>query len=371
MNILFVSKLSGKKGCGPYYSIPNQVSAQSSVDNVFWYNMNNVISDDWSQWANVKTCNEYPNSTLQDLPHPFNHPDIVVVEEQYEFFNSKIISEIRKNKIPYIIVPRCSLTAEAQKRKYLKKKIANQIYFNKMIKNAAGIQFLTEQEKIDSGSKWNDNEFVIPNGIEIHNNVKTFNNDKIKMCFIGRIDLHHKGLDLLLKAMSSVKELLKREKVTLDIYGSGSDDQVEKLKKEIIENKLESEVCYKGPIYGQEKENVLLCSDIFVLTSRFEGMPMGLLEALSYGMPVLITKGTNMADFVSNYQAGWASDTSFDGIKHALHCMVDSRSTFLEKSRQAKTVAGLFSWNQIALSTHAEFERIICNRKGVADEKNT
>ena len=44
---------------------------------------------------------------------------------------------------------------------------------------------------------------------------------------------------------------------------------------------------------------------------------MGLLEALSYGLPCLVTTGTNMAE-KSRADAGWTSDISVDGISEAL-----------------------------------------------------
>ena len=50
-------------------------------------------------------------------------------------------------------------------------------------------------------------------------------------------------------------------------------------------------------------------SDMFILTSRHEGFPMSILEALSYGLPVLITKGTNMTDLVHKASAGWTCET--------------------------------------------------------------
>ena len=37
----------------------------------------------------------------------------------------------------------------------------------------------------------------------------------------------------------------------------------------------------------EEKRQILLDTDVFIQTSRFEGMPMGILEALSYGLPCL------------------------------------------------------------------------------------
>ena len=39
MNILYISKIDGRPWSGPSYSIPNQVKAQSKLDNVLWYNL--------------------------------------------------------------------------------------------------------------------------------------------------------------------------------------------------------------------------------------------------------------------------------------------------------------------------------------------
>ena len=38
MNILFISHLCGSSFAGPTYSVPKQIEAQATVDNIFWYN---------------------------------------------------------------------------------------------------------------------------------------------------------------------------------------------------------------------------------------------------------------------------------------------------------------------------------------------
>ena len=54
-----------------------------------------------------------------------------------------------------------------------------------------------------------------------------------------------------------------------------------------------------GPIAGADKKKVLKDADLFLHTSRSEGHPMGVLEALAYGIPCLLTPGTNMASEVA------------------------------------------------------------------------
>ena len=69
----------------------------------------------------------------------------------------------------------------------------------------------------------------------------------------------------------------------------------ETLITKIEESGLEKIVLIKDEVYGEDKEKVILESDFFILTSRFEGHPMALIEALSYGLPCLVTKGSNMS----------------------------------------------------------------------------
>ena len=46
-----------KKDIGPYWSIPNQVHAQSKLDNVMWYNLQAVEDGYWKEKANYKNIN--------------------------------------------------------------------------------------------------------------------------------------------------------------------------------------------------------------------------------------------------------------------------------------------------------------------------
>ena len=363
MNILYLSKLIEKKGSGPYYSIPGQVSAQKEFDNVFWYNLNEAQSEDWSIRADVKTCLEYPEMRLGSLPAPFDYPDLVVVEEQYEFFNSKIVRDIQRRRIPYIIVPRCSLTASAQKKRRLKKSVGNFIYFNKFIRKAAAIQYLTEGEKIESTDKWNSNSFVIPNGIACRSSVKTFHDHRIECVFIGRIDIYHKGLDLLLSACSQISPELKAANVRISIYGDGNCRDISTVNTMIESKRLSDIVFLRGPVYEKQKETILDNSDVFILTSRFEGLPMGVLEALSYGLPVLITQGTNMCDAIDKHHAGWTDATTVDGVKSSLLKMIADKWKYPELSMNAMQLSREYSWSAIARKSHQIYQEIIQRTK--------
>ncbi|WP_270488388.1 glycosyltransferase [Butyricimonas synergistica] len=361
MNILFISKLSGNLWAGPNNSIPAQVKAQSRIDNVFWYNLNNTKRPEWCvDGLDCKNLIDYPRGRLCCLPAPFNKPDIVIIEECYVYLFCRIIKDIQRLKIPYIIIPRSSFTRKAQRNKFLKKALGNMIYFNSMIKKAVAIQYLTEEEKKESEKQWSVDSFVIPNGICSRNIVKTnFSSQHIKASYIGRIEIYQKGLDLLLDAIVALKLELRNVGFSIDLYGPNREGAVEFLRDKIEKGKILDMVKLHDAVFGTDKNEVLLNTDVFIMTSRFEGHPMGLIEALSYGIPCVATRGTYMAERIVESGAGWGAENELESIKNALKTMIHDRTILSEKGKKALQLADTYSWEKLASQSHMIFEKII------------
>jgi glycosyltransferase involved in cell wall biosynthesis len=359
MNILFLSNLSGSLWNGPNNSVPAQIKAQSQLDNVFWFNYNTAKRKEWSDSLRCKNLQDIPKPCLDAFPPPFDKPDIVVVEEFYEFPFNKLIKEIQKNKIPYVIVPRSQMTSLAQRHKFFKKKIANILFFNKMVNESSVIEYLTEDEKNDSLSQWNKECIVIPNGIEIPEvEKKDYSKNCIKASYIGRVDVYQKGLDILLESISDLKSKLIEKNFSLTIYGPSQADDLQFLKKMALKMKIDDIVHFENSVFGEEKKSVLLNTDVFIMTSRFEGLPMGLIEALAYRIPCVATKGTNLMKEIADFDAGWVADNNIDSVKTALLDMVSTKN-LAEKGLNAYNLAKRYSWNSIAKKTHDEYEKII------------
>lgn len=358
MNILYISQLTGNLWAGPNNSVPAQIRAQSEIDNVFWYNINNVKREEWSSLCN--NLSNYPSGRLKALPSPFNYPDIAVIEEVYCYPFSKIIQDLQAASVPYILIPRSTLTKQAQTHKPLKKIIGNQLYFNRMISRAVAVQFLTEQEKFDSGECWNQKSLVIPNGINLPIITKeNFNSDRYILTYVGRIEIYQKGLDMLLEACRGLNQELKEANCVIKLYGPDRENALQELKDLVSKYQLENVIEFHDGVFGQNKENVLLESDAFIMTSRFEGHPMGMIEALAYGLPCLATEGTNISRKIVEYDAGWDAGNTVESIKTAILKMLNERERLPQKSRNAVRLAATYSWDIIAQKTHAAFEEII------------
>lgn len=359
MNILYLSHLSGASYAGPTYSVPKQIEAQSIIDNVFWYNATKSGKEEWKSIPYYHDLTEYPKESIFALPNPFNHPDIIIVELFYNMTKSNLRKELVTGNIPYIIIPRGELTKQAQARKSLKKKVANILFCKRYARKAAAIQYLTEQEYKDSGDDWNSNHIVIPNGINLPEKVKTdFSKNGIKCVSIGRIEPYQKGLDLLLDACAHIKNELETAKCSVMICGPDKEGKLAGLKEQVHDIGLDSIITFKEGIYGKEKEELLLSSDVFLFPSRFEGHPMALIEALSYGLPCIATTGSNMREEVEKFDAGWTADSNSESLKNAFIDMI-SEIPFYEKRKGALCLAENYKWNKIADITHEKFSLLL------------
>ena len=283
---------------------------------------------------------------------------IVIFHQVYELEYIKISKILRKEKIPYIIVPHGSLTTEAQKQKRIKKILGN-ILFSSFIKRAVAIQCLSKKEW--SNTKINVPKLIETNGCVIPSQRKlSFSTKKIKFVYIGRLDYHIKGLDIMLDAFKILMNSPYKNKCELRLYGPDYQGRYAYVEQMIAERSLNEFVTLNPPVFESDKENVLLESDVFIQTSRTEAMPMGILEALSYGLPCLVTKGTTLGEIIKENNAGWMAETSVESIVNAIKKAILEKDQYEEKSKNAiSLIQKEFGWDKIAKATIEKYRLLV------------
>lgn len=356
MVILHVGMIDKFKCSGVNIVVPIYIKHQEKYANVAFLNLTNQVISDVKNEFNYK----FPGS-LNKLPCPFNRPDIIVFHQVYRLGFLLIYREAIKNNIPYVIIPHGGLARQVQAKRGLLKLVANYLFFFKFIKKANYVQFLSKDEMLNA-FLYPKNWFILPYGIDEKKlNIVKNKREFVDFAYIGRLDIKTKGIDLLLCAIENVVKKCN-ERFILNIYGPNIKNEHVTIKRLISEKHLEDNVKIHDSVFDNDKKNVLMKSDVFVLTSRNEGLPLGVMEALSYGVPCLVTKGTSFADIVNKYQAGWGCDTNVEDISIAIMQAIKDVKNGVNKSANALLlVKEEYSWDVISKKSIAVYNKILLN----------
>lgn len=139
------------------------------------------------------------------------------------------------------------------------------------------------------------NIHVLPNCVDIPSLEKRKAvDDTLKIGYFGRIS-EAKGMQELLKATVRLKE--KHVRFILSFAGKKEApvDFVDLYVKALGDN-----FRYDGIVSGQQKDEFLRGLDVFVMPSYFEGLPISLLESMSYGIVPVVTAVGSIPDVVSD-----------------------------------------------------------------------
>jgi glycosyltransferase involved in cell wall biosynthesis len=105
----------------------------------------------------------------------------------------------------------------------------------------------------------------------------------VRVIFLGVLG-ERKGVFDLLKVVSEISHLLP----TMEVF-IGGNGEIDKAIEAVRQYGLESKVKILGWVSGEDKRTLLASGDIFVLPSYNEGLPVSILEAMSWQIPVIST----------------------------------------------------------------------------------
>jgi glycosyltransferase involved in cell wall biosynthesis len=226
----------------------------------------------------------------------------------------------RRTERPHIVSPRGMLDPWALANSGWKKKLAGAVFENRHLREATCLHALCEAEARSMRAYGLRNPIaVVPNGVALPAQrgvqCSVFSVQPAKevrtLLFLGR--LHpKKGLPEAVRAWA---EVAKGTDVgwRLVIAGwdqGGHEAELKKLCGELGVGYSEDReqgtgdrrrgtggrVIFAGPAFGETKEALLRSADAFILPSLSEGLPMSVLEAWAYGLPVLMTEECNLPE---------------------------------------------------------------------------
>ncbi len=202
---------------------------------------------------------------------------------------------------------------------------------------------------------------VLPNGValppersvgEIEELISEFPKRRNhRAIFLSRIH-KKKGLDLLIQAWAELPKEVTSDWELL-LFGPDEGGYATEVSEWIEESDLGDSVRLMGGVTGKSKEAAFRSADLFVLPSYSEGFPMAVLEAASYGLPVVQTNECNFPE-LSAAGGAWECPPKIADLKgimrEALACNESERIKRGEAGR--RLVAENYEWTSIAKRLH-------------------
>jgi glycosyltransferase involved in cell wall biosynthesis len=349
MIILHIAPIITYRVNGLRFSVPGLIRAQLSQNQTVAC-MNIKHSDQ------VFDFDMFELSDIKNLPKPFDKPDIVIFHSVYWKEYLRLIKQI---ECPYVIVPRSSLTQKAQRQRRWKKWLGNVLFYNRFIRNSASIHFLTLEEA--EQSNWVGHPyFIVGNGMDVPSQMEAKRDDIIRFSTIGRYDINHKGLDILIAAIRMIETELRKHPVEFHFYGSDYKNNKADFCELVDKTSVKDLIFIHDAVYEEEKHQVLLSTDIFISTSRFEGHPMAVLEAMAYGIPCILTPGTNMLQVCLRVDAGWPAQSDPKSIATAILNAIAEKNEWSHKGASARRlIESDYGWDNIGRQSIENYEKIL------------
>jgi glycosyltransferase involved in cell wall biosynthesis len=177
---------------------------------------------------------------------------------------------------------------------------------------------------------------VLPNPAELPSQIPDRRNaHPVKFVFCGRLG-QRKGAFDCIQAFAAMPEHLRQQS---ELWMAG-DGEVEQARQMVEQLQLTEQVKLLVWIGTQQRDRLLEQADVFVLPTNNEGLPLALIEAMCYGLPVLTTPASGIPDIVTHGKNGLlVMPGDIPAISEAMQLLVADESRRLSMGKAARKMA--------------------------------
>jgi len=296
------------------YGIKNQIVSTGNTEVQLTRNSQNIfnlrsIGVEFN-YTTSRFQNNYGLSSFKGLYRTLTQmskPDLIVLHQIYTFSTLVGYWYAKKNGIPYAVQPHGSLTKYHESDSRLIKTLAKWLLISRILREAEAIIVTCESEKSDLNPVLQLKVCRLPYGA-----TKTVSKESLlstlpvevrnlRIIFSGRFD-KKKNLPLLIASLPQVLE--QYPSLILDIAGSGNATEVKKVQRLVSSLKLESSVQFHGWIDRKKMQELFAFARLLVLPSENENFAIVVAEALSAGLPCVVSRFVGTADIIAKHHAG-------------------------------------------------------------------
>jgi glycosyltransferase involved in cell wall biosynthesis len=283
-------------------------------------------------------------------------PDVVHLHSTHVPEHISLARHLRSAEVPYCVTTHGGL--HNQRRGRVKKRALWWLGEREYMNHALFIHAITREEARDIATYGvTAPVLVAPNGIDLRSLPRTENPTALVarlpelaghrvFMFMGRIAPIQKGLDLLLQGLA-LADIPDCRLVFLGPDWRGGRATLEPLVDRLG---VRSQVTFLDSETPQRCADLIAGADVFVHTSRWEGMSLAVLEAAGWEKPSLLTRAADPNGTLGQTGAAVVVDDTPDAVADGLREMAAlDRDTLLAMGQRAHhTVATRFTWDQTA-----------------------
>lgn len=309
-----------------YQGVPSIFFERTSSESFKW-------SRDLARWLD-ETCGRFD---VVDIHAVFSHSSLVAGRA------------CRQAGVPYLVRPHGSLDPWSLTRKRLQKRVLFWLGARRLLTGAAGVQYTTaeEQRLAEAQLPWLTRGSVVPLGIssEAFSRKSAVPASPPYLLTMSRLEAK-KGLEPLIAAFHRATLMGRGAEWRLVIAGDGDAAYVRQLKHLAATGTAASRILFPGWVTGSEKARLLRAAAVFASPSAQENFGISVVEAMAAGVPVLVSRGVNLAPEINSANAGWVVDPLAPSFSRVLESVLGDRPGQAARGKAAARLARRFGRDQ-------------------------
>ncbi|MGB0694524.1 MAG: glycosyltransferase [Rhodospirillaceae bacterium] len=296
--------------------------------------------------------------------------DLVIVHGLHLWISKVVPALCKTLDKPYVLFPHGALSPEILSRRRPAKALLEAWFQSAHLRDAAGLHFTAPAEQALAPAAYGRSPaaFVCPQGVDLAQStpfsepvpVRSNDQDGPVLLYLGRLH-EKKGLPLILEALARLSQGAGAPLPQARAVLAGPDGGMrEALERQISALGLEGRVALPGEVTGAAKEALFRQADFFLLPSAQENFANAMVEAMAFGVPVLISPQVETAPMVTHAGAGLAVSRDATQMAEAmLRYWRDPKRRQEMGNAGARLVHDHLGWDRVAEHLERIYETIL------------
>ena len=313
-------------------------------------------TDDGVQWIRARHRGHGAFLYPVGLEEVLRDGDVLVLHSAWAYHNIVAAAVARRLGVPYVLEPRGAYDPRIVRRKQLLKRAWWSMWERELVERARAIHVFFDDERSNlEALHYHGAVIAAPNGVEPPTAIHWDGGSGGYVLWLGRFDPEHKGIDLLVEAVSLLEP---DQRPRLRLCGPDSRARGKSSIRRLVHDLgLDRWVTVEDPVHGHARFELMARAIGFVYPSRWEGFGNSVAEAIAVGVPTVVTPypfGRHLA----HRNAAILAQPTPHGLAHALRALRSADAPAIG-TRGAAVAREDLAWDRVAQSWLRQVESLV------------